>query len=124
MNLPKLAFFVFLLSFLAPGLFAQTSPDPAKKIGSISGKLVDAKNNPVSYATVTLLRSDSSVVNGDLTKDDGSFSITPTGTGNFRLRIESIGATTKNINVAITTDAPDKNLGSIKMAESENKLSE
>jgi len=90
--------------------------------GSISGTLVDSKNAPVSYATVTLLRTDSSVVNGDLSKDDGSFSITPTGLGTFRLRIESIGMTTKFVNVQITADAPDKKMGAIKLATVENKL--
>ena len=90
--------------------------------GSISGKLVDAQNKPVSYATVTLLRSDSSVVNGDLSKDDGSFNITPTGIGNFRLVIQSIGVATKYMSVQITADAPDKKLGKIKITQTENTL--
>ena len=78
------------------GVYAQTNPVPEKPamantpgdIGKVSGKLIDAKSEPVSYATVTLLRKDSSVVNGDLSKDDGSFVIAPTGLGNFLLRIE------------------------------------
>jgi len=110
----------------ASPLFAQTKtpPPPAPTIGSVSGKLIDANNNPVSYATVTLLRADSSVVNGDLSKDNGSFNIAPTGVGNFRLRIESIGLTTKFINVQITADAPDKKMGNVKVAESDNALKE
>src|SRR5690606_32358883 len=77
-----------------------------------------------SYATVTLLRMDSSVVNGDLTKDDGSFSIAPTGIGDFLLRIEAIGSDTKYVGVALTEAAPDKNTGSIKLAQSVNSLAE
>ena len=90
--------------------------------GKVSGKLVDSKGDPVSYATVTLLRTDSSVVNGDLSKDDGSFSIAPTGLGSFRLKIESIGSSTKVVNVTITADSTDKNLGKIKIAQSETTL--
>lgn len=103
----------------APGNAAAQAPATT---GKVSGKLIDAQNAPVSYATVTLLRKDSSVVNGDLSKDDGSFSISPTGVGNFLLRIESIGVTTKYINVTITGDSTDKKLGNIKILQSETAL--
>ena len=115
----RLAFSLLLISLFTFTVYGQQTPPP---IGSITGKLVDAKNNPVSYATVTLLRADSSVANGDLSKDDGSFSISNTGIGNFRLRIESIGIATKFVSVQITADAPNKKLGSIKLAETENTL--
>ena len=110
---------VFLLALLpfAVGVHAQ-----APQAGSITGRLVDAKNAPVSYATVTLLRADSSVVNGDLSKDDGSFSINNTGIGSFRLKVESIGVLTKFISVTITADAPDKRMGDVKLTQTENTL--
>ncbi len=92
--------------------------------GSVSGKVTDSKNNPLSYATVTLLKMDSSVVNGDLTKDDGTFMISPTGTGNFLLRIESIGFTKKVVSVEIPGTDPEKKLGKIKLSETENTLKE
>jgi iron complex outermembrane recepter protein len=110
-------FFILMLSFAASPLFAQT-----QSIGTISGKLVDAKNAPVSYATVTLLRVDSTVAGGDLSKDDGSFSISPTGVGSFRLRIEAMGVATKYVNVTVTEQDAEKKLGNIKLAESENRL--
>src|SRR5580658_9271104 len=91
---------VFLL-LVSQQLLAQSPTDTTKsqgiplgKTGSIKGKLVDAQNEPVSYATVTLLRADSSVVNGDLSQDDGSFKITPTGIGSFFLRIQALGIAT------------------------------
>lgn len=101
--------------------FAQTGKPTT---GSVSGKLLDPNNNPLSYATVSLLRMDSSVVNGDLSKDDGSFKIAPTGTGNFLLRIEAMGYTKKIVGFEITTDAPDKKLGKIKLSGSEKSLKE
>ncbi len=114
---------VFLL-FLGVGTaFAQT--DTARlppSTGELTGKLVDGKNAPVSFATVTLLKMDSSVVNGDLTKDDGTFKITPTGLGRFLLSIESFGSTTRFIITSIRTDTLQRNLGNVKVTQSETTL--
>lgn len=103
------------------GVYAQTGKPTT---GSVSGKVTDGGNSPVGYATVTLLKNDSSVVNGDLTKDDGTFRISPTGTGSFLLRIESMGFSRKIISVQIADNDPDKKLGKIKLSETENKLGE
>ncbi len=122
-------FFILVLLFSITNsyVFAQaggpgSGSSSEAKLGSLSGKLIDDKNQPISYATVTLLRIDSGVVNGDLTKDDGTFRIGPVSMGTFRLRIESIGVTTKYLTVAITADTPDKNMGNIKIAASETTL--
>jgi outer membrane receptor protein involved in Fe transport len=106
---------LFLLVFLTPAL--------AMAQGSVSGKLNDENKKPVSYATVTILKTDSSVVNGDLSKDDGSFTITPVNAGNFILRVESIGFATKYINVAVTADKATK-LGTIKLSATATQLNE
>ena len=108
---------------------AQTTPtatgiNAPATTGRVSGKLTDAKNAPISYATVTLFRTDSSLVNGDLSKDDGSFSIGPTGLGKFYLKIESLGAATRFINVSVTADSAERNLGKIKITADEKVLKE
>ena len=120
MRLNLFTLFIVVLLLKTIPAFTQTGAPP---IGSISGILVDSKNSPVSYANVTLLRSDSSVVNGDLSKDDGSFSIA-TNPGSFRLRIEFVGLATKYVTVQVTADQPDKKLGKIKLAQTENTLGE
>src|ERR1700761_6695340 len=97
MNIFKGLAGVALLIGLYFPLKAQNQQGGNQNIGTVTGKLVDAKNAAVSYATVTLLRADSSVAGGDLSKDDGTFSISPTGVGNFQLRVEAIGVTTKFI---------------------------
>ena len=111
-------FFILFLLIFTCSSYAQPGP------GRIYGILTDTKNNPLSYATVTLLRSDTIVVNGDLTKDDGSFSISGIGIGRFKIRIESIGVTTKSIPVEVTTDKPEVNMGKISLASQDNKLGE
>ncbi len=121
MRLFRISFLTAILSLLVSCIYAQTGKPTT---GSVSGKLVDGDNNPVSYATVTLLKMDSAVVNGALSSDDGTFNITPTGTGNFLLRIESMGLSKKIITVQITDSDPDKKLGKIKLGEADHKLGE
>lgn len=98
-----------------------TTEEPTAS-GRVFGKLLDPNNDPLSYATVTLMRTDSSIVNGDLSKDDGSFSIAPVGVGNFILRVESIGIVTKYIKVALTADSTNKDLGNVKLVQKETAL--
>ncbi|MDR3679083.1 MAG: TonB-dependent receptor [Flavipsychrobacter sp.] len=101
---------------------AQVAP---AKGGTVSGILVDNQNKPLAYATVTLLRADSTVVNGDLTKDDGSFSISPTGTGTFILSISAIGLKSRFIpGITIGPGAMKKDLGNVKATSSTNRLKE
>ena len=116
-SLRAILFFIFF-SVTIP-VFAQ-GDKPAT--GSVFGKLADGNKGAVSYATVTLLRTDSSVVNGDLSKDDGSFSIAPTGLGSFLVHIESVGIASKWLSVSVTPDAPDKNMGTIVLTSTESKL--
>ena len=126
--------FILAISFATTSVHAQTVTNPNSRpaqntpatptTGSVSGKLTDASGNPVSYASVALMRMDSTIVNGDLSKDDGSFSISPTGTGNFLLEIQSVGVTTKFIPVQVTADAPDKNVGKIKVTQDKTTLSD
>ncbi|HRO44009.1 MAG TPA: TonB dependent receptor [Flavipsychrobacter sp.] len=115
-----------VLSFLLPfmvalplGLYAQ----PAA--GKITAKIVDAKNKPVAYATVTLLKQDSTVVNGDLTKEDGSFAIEPTGLGSFLLRINIIGFQERYLDkIEVTESAPELKLGKISINATSQTLNE
>lgn len=122
-----------LLCFcLAAPMYAQSrdslkagQPRQQPQMGKVSGKLTDAQGKALPYATVTVLRSNASVVNGDLTREDGSFSISPVGTGTFSLRISALGYDTKTVDgISLTSDAPDKNLGTIRMAAAQQQLKE
>jgi outer membrane receptor protein involved in Fe transport len=98
---------------------------PAPKPGKLSGSIVDSKNKPVSYATITLLKKDSSVVNGDLTKEDGSFKIESVDLGEYLLRINLIGYAEKYIDeINITPESLEKRFDKIKLSPSSQVLSE
>jgi iron complex outermembrane recepter protein len=99
--------------FGAPG-FAQST-------GGVAGKLIDGDKKPVSYATVTVLRSDSSVVNGDLSKEDGTFMVSPVGAGSYILRVESISYGRKYVTVNVE-EGKTQYVGNIKLKMTENAL--
>lgn len=84
--------FAGIICFLASLAAAQSAPESANtKTGIISGRLLDGNKTPIAYATVTLLRSDSTVASGALSGEDGRFQIANTGFGSFILRINAIG---------------------------------
>ena len=68
------------------GIYAQEKQ-------SITGKLVERKTNQtVPYATVALIRvSDSTMINGAVSDENGVFNISPVNIGNYRLRVSTIG---------------------------------
>lgn len=107
---------IFILLLVAPVTFSQPS-------GGVAGKVIDAEKKPVSYATVTVLKSDSSVVNGNLTGDDGNFTVTPVTDGNFLLRVESIGYATMFQPVAVTNGKTTR-VGTIKLTQTSKQLDE
>ena len=72
--------------FQITGIYAQE-----KQV--IKGKLVERKTNQtVPYATVALIReSDSTMINGAVSDENGVFTISPVNGGNYRLRVSTIG---------------------------------
>lgn len=98
-----IASLILVLQSIVTGLSAQT----------INGKLVDENNAPLPYANVVLLSlPDSAFVNGTISAEDGTFSLSPTAQQQI-VRITSIGYTTVYRPVApadmgtvqLTTDA-------------------
>lgn len=125
----------FILTLLAFSFAAPASaqsrdslsrpPRQQPQTGKISGKLTDAQGKALPYATVTVLRNDASVVNGDLTREDGTFSISPVGTGRFSLRISALGFDTKTIEgITLTAEAAEKSLGTIHITATQQQLKE
>ncbi len=90
--------------------------------GSIRGKVFNSENQPISYATITLLRADSSVINGDLTEDDGSFSIPVANTGSYLLRIESLGFEKKYKRIAVLDNNTVTKLAPLTLSQTTNAL--
>lgn len=118
---------IVLFLFCIPSFFATAqignSMSQNRQAGKLSGRLIDAQKKPVSYATVALMRIDSSIVNGALTDDNGVFTIEPTGSGNFMLRISGISVATQTIaNIKILPSEHEKKLGNITVSSSNTTL--
>lgn len=59
---------------------------------SLNDKVATAKNEPIAYATVSLLNAaDTTLIKVTITKEDGTFQFKETGTAPYLLKIESLG---------------------------------
>ena len=88
----------------------------------VTGFVKDANDgSAVSYATVALLRPDSSLVTGVITNDEGRFTIENVAAGNYLLQLSFIGydKAYRTVNVPNQSD-----LGEILLSESANRLEE
>lgn len=102
----KLLIFLMLL-LLSVRLSAQ----------QINGKVVDEKGEPLAFVNVVLLsRQDSSLVKGTMTREDGSFTIEPSGSGGI-VKFSFIGYQT------VYRDCNEREMGTIRMKMDATELS-
>ena len=99
-----------------------------KKIGKITGKVVEqTTNQAVEYANVSILRTtDSSMVDGTITSQNGTFTIDNIATGNYILQVTFIGYE-KYIHpgkIQITQNKPNVNVGKIALKSNATLLQE
>lgn len=95
------------------GLFAilfTFSVQAQQTTGSVSGKITDkAANKPLAFATVNVLKSDSSVAGGFITQEDGNFLISELMPGEYLLRVTYLGCKTvfvPNVKVSAGNTTP------------------
>ena len=85
---------------------------------NITGKVMDAKGEPLAFANVVLLnRTDSAFVKGAVSEEDGSFVIDSTYNGGI-IKVTSVGYKT------VCKDCTGENVGIIKMEEDSKMLGE
>ena len=66
--------------------------------GKISGRLLDEKQNSMPFETLSLhLKTDSSLVKGSISNEDGNFVFEQINYGTYFLKIEALGSETKFI---------------------------
>src|SRR5215471_3548491 len=86
-------FFIYFIACLI-----LIGKEASAQTGSVTGKITDDKGAPISFATVVLQGTQY----GSSTKEDGSFEITSVPSGNYTLKITSIGY--EDINQAVTVN--------------------
>ena len=89
---------------------------------TISGKLVDEKNQPLAYANVVLQQADSTFIDGKTSDEKGDFRIEAPKAGNYLLTISSVGYRTQLIRLNDLNKR--RNLGTIVIQETSELLGE
>ena len=89
---------------------------------TITGEVKDAKDNgSIPYATVALMRPDSTVITGVITDDNGKFQLNKVMEGNYLLQVSFLGYEKAYRSVGVPSQS---DLGEILLSESENSLGE
>lgn len=93
-------------------------------IGHIYGKLIDAQKKPVGYAAVSLVNMKDSLISGQLTEDNGEFSLTDLPFGAYNLKVSFIGYKDIIQKVIITPNKMEQDVGNLVMTADATKLKE
>ncbi|HNR05952.1 MAG TPA: outer membrane beta-barrel family protein [Saprospiraceae bacterium] len=115
------SFFSLLFLFIPFGIKGQTA-----KNAQVKGRIVDSlSGQPLGFASIQVLSvMDSSLVNGDLSTDDGSFAISA-GYGEFFLRLDFMGFRGKTTSSFILSKEHSRHdLGTIQLAPLVSTLEE
>ena len=95
-------------------------------LAQVSGKLTDSANHPVSFATVTLLKTqDSTQLKTVLSDQTGDFQVDIAVPANYMLRVSMMGYETwYSPTFELTATNPGKNFGNIVLKDANKQLAE
>lgn len=109
------------IAFLALNMVALAAVSQTSRL---TGKIIDNENGePVSYATVSVLTQDSSLVTGAITDDGGNFNLA-VDPGNYTLKFQFVSYQTKTLKDVDIPAGDTKNLGNINLSVSDKQLEE
>src|SRR5690554_1485556 len=112
---------IFLAIFIVYTSLVYTQVAPSR----ISGKIYDAETNePIPAVTIRILaQNDSTLITGDTSARDGSFSI-PVSIGKYIAQFSFMGYSNNFLDIELTKENPSLRLDSIKLNESSFLLDE
>ncbi|WP_162052550.1 TonB-dependent receptor domain-containing protein [Pontibacter pamirensis] len=113
-------------SLLSMHLLLCSSPLLAQSDGTLSGTVVDEKEQPVGFVNVAVLdASTAKVVTGAIADMDGSFQIKTPAAGNYQLKISALGyAETLTESFQVTGTGFSKDFGKVQVKGDVQTLSE
>ncbi|MCH8495542.1 MAG: TonB-dependent receptor family protein, partial [Balneolales bacterium] len=120
MTIYKTFFLSILLILLTPDV--PTASPTADNESRVFGTVVDANDNPVAGATISILTPDEELLTGSATTDDGSFSI-PLDPGEYILRVSFISYETHQQSITIR-EQEQLDVGQIQIREEDQQLDE
>ena len=112
----KRIFLLFILSFvLASGVFAQKFV--------VTGTAVESKSKkPVDFASVVLLRPDSTAVLAATTDENGYFKLSSSEAGKYIVKLSFVGFKPFTKNIELSNENDSISLGTLLMASNEKVL--
>jgi outer membrane receptor protein involved in Fe transport len=121
----KKILFTLLIVYIS-NTYAQYAPNKHTFEGSISGEVIDNNQNPVEFATISIIsKNNNKIVNGGITNEKGQFLIDKIKPGIYNIDISFIGFKSKKINnIKINRTNTNVNLGKISITEDSQTLSE
>lgn len=103
---------ILLILTVCPHIAAQT----------ITGKIVDEKQQPIGYVNIVLQQPDSTFISGSVSDEKGNFSLEAPQTGNYLLALTCIGYQEQTIRLEEVQKK--RNLGNIILLETATELGE
>ena len=89
----------------------------------IEGKVQEAKSkSPVEFASIALLRADSTAVLASSTDETGAFKVRPKELGKYIIKVTYVGGTPYTRNVEITAERDSVDVGVLYMNSTDNLL--
>ncbi len=111
---------IYLVLLSVSAIQAQSSHG-----GTIKGQVVDNARSGIGFASAVLLRvSDSSIITGAKTKDNGRFELNNISPGRYMVRISYLGYSTRQITDIAVKEGHTENLGVIILKKSNRLLDE
>ncbi|WP_340065389.1 outer membrane beta-barrel family protein [Ascidiimonas aurantiaca] len=103
---------------LCYALNAQTAPEKAPAIGSVSGKVIDKiLQQPIPYATIIVKSSEGEMITGGITSENGSFEVKKLPEGRMLFQIQFVGYKTYSRDIEISRQNRKLELGTIALEE-------
>lgn len=90
----------------------------------VRGKVTDTQGEPLPGASISLLKPDSTLVDGVSSTPNGNFTISKVGQGRYIVKADYIGFTTVCQNINVKSNADTLRLSTFKLAESSIVLKE
>jgi len=105
--------FLLLICLILLPNFNQANPLP-NVTGSVTGIVMDREfEEPIPYATISILNASGEIINGTVSSAEGSFSLTDIPQGTYTLKVQFMGFEPSTTEIEISTNNKDLNLGTI-----------
>lgn len=105
--------FLLLISLILSPILIKGNPLPYV-LGSVTGTVVDREfEEPIPYATISILNATGEIVKGTVSSVEGNFSISDIPQGSYTLKVQFMGFESSTKEIQISSSSKDLNLGTI-----------